>query len=111
MRTVRRTDLRTAETPIASTVHEPLGSPGGPGLFRIKGLELPAYVQHLAHHLVTQGHPESQAIHIALGVVQDWAAGHDGHGHKVHPDVQAAAAKAVAQWEAAKAAAHADGKS
>lgn len=110
MRTVRRTETRTAETPIASTVHEPFGNPAGPGLFHVKGLQLPAYVQHLGHHLEAMGHPRSQAIHMALGIVQDWAAGHDGHGHQVHPDVQAAAAKAVAEWEAAKAAAHA-GKS
>ena len=96
---------RTAETPVASTVHEPFGSPTGPGLFHHKGLQLPAYVQHVAHHLVAQGHSESQAIRIAIGVIKNWAAGHDGHGNKVHPDVQAAAAKAAAEWEAAKAAA------
>ncbi|HJZ93749.1 MAG TPA: HK97 family phage prohead protease, partial [Gemmataceae bacterium] len=39
-----------------------------------------------------------------------WAAGHDGHGNRVHADVQAAAVKAVAQWEAAKAAAHGKGR-
>ena len=94
---------RTAETPIASTVHEPFGKPGGPGLFHHKGLQLPAYIQHVAHHLVAQGHTESRAIEMAVGIVKGWAAGHDGHGHKVHPDVQAAAAKAVAQWEADKA--------
>ena len=38
--------------------------------------------------------------------MKNWAAGHDGHGNAVHPDVQAAAVKAVAEWEAAKAAAH-----
>lgn len=40
-------------------------------------------------------------------MVRNWADGHDGHGNKVHPDVQAAAVKAMAEWEAAKAAAHA----
>jgi phage head maturation protease len=97
---------RTAETPVASTVHEPFGLPAGPGLFHVKGLQLPAYVQHVAHHLVAQGRPESKAIQMAIGIVKDWAAGHDGHGNAVHPDVQAAAVKAVAEWEAAKAAAH-----
>src|SRR5215475_2461317 len=99
-------NLRTAETPVASTVHEPLGKPGGPGLFHVKGLQLPAYIQHVAHHLVAQGHTESQAIKIAVGVIKNWAAGHDGKGNRVHADVQAAAVKALAQWEAAKAAAH-----
>lgn len=36
--------VRTAETPIVSTVHHPFGSPAGPGLFRVKGLQLPAYL-------------------------------------------------------------------
>lgn len=35
--------VRTAETPTASTVHHPFGSPSGPGLFHVKGLQLPAY--------------------------------------------------------------------
>ena len=99
---------RTAETPVASTVHEPLGNPAGPGLFHVKGLQLPAYVQHVAHHLVAQGHPESKAIEMAVGIIRNWAEGHDGHGNAVHPDVHAAAVKALAEWEAAKAAAHAD---
>ena len=104
------TERRTAETPTASTVHEPFGSPSGPGLFHVKGLQLPAYVQHVAHHLVAMGHPEGQAIGMAVGIIRDWAAGHDGHGHHVHPDVQAAASKALAEWEAAKAAAHGKGR-
>lgn len=100
---------RTAETPIASTVHEPVGNPAGPGLWHHKGMQLPAYIQHVANRLRAQGHPESQAVHMAVGIVQNWAAGHDGHGNSVHPDVQTAAAKAVAEWEALKAAAHASG--
>src|SRR5215813_6001669 len=102
--------LRTAGTPVASTVHEPLGKPGGPGLFHVKGLQLPAYVQHVARHLIAQGHSESNAVQMAIGIVKNWAAGHDGHGNRVHADVQAAAVKAMAQWEAAKAAAHGKGR-
>lgn len=100
-------ELRTAETPIVSTVHRPFGSPAGPGLFRVKGLQLPAYIQNVAHAFTRTGVPESEAIQRAIGVVQDWAAGRtpNGKGH-VHPDVQAAAARAIAEWEAAKAAAH-----
>lgn len=101
-----RLELRTAETPVASTVHHPFGSPSGPGLFHVKGLQLPAYIQNVAHALHRQGLPESAAIHRAVGIVENWKDGHDGHGNKVHPDVQAAAAKAWAEWEAAKAAAH-----
>lgn len=94
---------RTAQTAEASTIHKPFGSPSGPGLWHHKGLQLPAYIQSVAHHLVTQGHDESKAIEMAVGIVKNWAEGHDGHGHRVHPDVQAAAVKAVAQWEAGKA--------
>jgi hypothetical protein len=96
-------EYRTAETPIASTVHEPFGSPSGPGLFHHKGLQLPAYIQHVAHRLVAQGHPRGKAIGMAVGIIRNWAEGHDGHGNHVHPDVQAAAAKALAEWEADKA--------
>lgn len=110
MRTVRRTEFRTAETPAASTVHHPFGSPAGPGLFRVKGLQLPAYIQNVAHAFRRKGLSESEAIERAVGVVKDWASGRAPNGGHVHPDVQVAAAKAVAEWEAAKAAAHASGK-
>jgi HK97 family phage prohead protease len=93
----------TAKTGEASTAPEPFGKPGGPGLWHHKGMQLPPYIQHVAHHLVAQGHDESKAIEMAVGIVRNWAEGHDGHGHKVHPDVQAAAAKNIAQWEADKA--------
>lgn len=89
----------TARTPIASTVPEPLGKPGGPGLFHHKGLQLPPYIQHVAHEMLKKGKSESEAIQMALGIVKKWAAGGGG----VHPDVQAAAAKAVAEWEKDKA--------
>jgi hypothetical protein len=92
----------SAQTPVLSTVHHPLGSPAGPGLFRVGGLQLPAYIQNIAHALERNGHPESQAIQLAIGACQRWARG----GGKVSPEVRAAAAKALAEWEAAKAAAH-----
>jgi HK97 family phage prohead protease len=98
--------IRTAETPAASTVHHPFGSPSGPGLFHVKGLQLPAYIQNVAHAFRRKGLSESEAIQRAVGVVKDWAAGRAPGGGRVHPDVQAAAIKAVAEWEAAKAAAH-----
>src|SRR5450755_2649911 len=99
----------TAETPVASTVHHPYGSPSGPGLFNVKGLQLPAYAQNLAHALQRSGSAktESQAIQMAIGILKRWATGVGAGGKKVHPDVQAAAARAVAEWEAAKATAHA----
>jgi HK97 family phage prohead protease len=97
-------ELRTAETPVISTVHSPIGSPAGPGLWHHKGLQLPAYIQNVAKAFLRKGVPESEAIARAVGVVKDWAAGRAPNGGHVHPDVQAAAAKAVAEWEALKAA-------
>lgn len=99
----------TAQTAAASTVPHPFGSPAGPGLFHMKGAQLPAYVQNIAHALLRSGsaHDESSAIQMAVGICQRWAAGIGAKGKKVHPDVQAAAAKAIAEWESLKAAAHA----
>ena len=96
---------RTAQTAEASTVHKPFAA-GGKGLWGT-GEQLPAYIQSVAHHLVTQGMDESRAIGEAVGIVKNWAAGHDGHGHPVHPDVQAAATRAIAEWERLRAKAHA----
>lgn len=100
----------TAETATASTVPEPFGKPSGPGLWHVKGMELPAYIQHVAHDLLEGGRVStvSEAIRMAKGIVQDWADGRtpNGKGH-VHPDVQAAAKKAIAEWEAKRARAHA----
>jgi HK97 family phage prohead protease len=98
---------RTAQTAEASTVHKPFGNPAGPGLWHT-GHQLPAYIQSVAHHLATQGHDESRAIEMAVGIVRNWAAGHDGHGNQVSAQVQAAAVKAMAEWEKLRAQAHAD---
>jgi hypothetical protein len=101
----------TAETPTASTVPEPFGKPSGPGLWHVKGMELPAYVQHVAHALLNNGHAATigQAIGMAKGIIADWEKGHlPGHKHyKVHADVRAAAATADAEWQAKRAKAHA----
>lgn len=66
--------------------------------------KLPNYIEHIAHALIRdQGMEESQAIAYAVNAVKRWAAGdlHWGHG-KVHPEVQAAASRAVAEWEKLK---------
>jgi hypothetical protein len=94
----------TAETAQASTVHHPLGKPGGPGLFRMKGAQLPAYIQNVAKHM---DGPLSRKIQMAIGIVRNWAQGHDGHGNRVSADVQAAAVKAIAEYDALRAAAKA----
>lgn len=101
-------EKRAADSMAKATTPEPLGKPGGPGLFRIKGLQLPPYVQHVAQRLRAQGHTTSEAIQRALGIVEDWSHGHmPGSDKPVHPDTVAAAQLAMKEWDAAKAAAHA----
>lgn len=93
------------ETPIVSTVHHPFGSPSGPGLWHVKGMELPAYIQNIGHALIRTGRATSvaQAIQMAVGICKNWASGKAD----VTPQVRAAAAKAIAEWEAKKLRAHA----
>ena len=86
-----------------SVTPHPFGKPGGPGLWKHKGLQLPPYIQNVAHGIQKSGKSESQAIQIAVGIVKRWAKGLG----KVSAEVRAAAAKAVAEWEAKKAATHA----
>lgn len=76
----------------------------GPGpLWHTPGLKLPNYIENVAKGLMESGHDRSSAIAIAIGTCKRWAAG----GGKVTPEVRAAAAKAIAEWEALKARAHA----
>lgn len=99
----------TPRTPEASTVPQPTVPPGGPGLWHVKGMELPPYVQHLYKHLVGR-YGKHKAYGVAVGVVKKWAAGVNPGGRhptKTHADVRAAAAKNVAEWEAKRARAHA----
>jgi hypothetical protein len=63
------------------------------------GGDLPSFVRAIAHALIRQGRPKSQAIAIAIGTIKRWAAG----GGDVTAQTRAKAAKAVAEWEALKA--------
>lgn len=63
---------------------------------------LPLFVRAVAHALIRDGHTESEAIQIAIGVIYDWA---EGKGN-VTAKTRAKAAATVASWEAKKAAAH-----
>jgi hypothetical protein len=87
---------KSAETSELSTVHRPLGTHG---LWHDKEAQLPAYIQNIAHAMIRDGHDESGAIQLAVGAVQRWARG-EGN---VTPEVQAAAAGALADWERLKA--------
>jgi hypothetical protein len=68
---------------------------------------LPTLIQHVAHDLMDKGKlSESRAIGMAVGIVKNWAHGHDGKGHAVSPQVVAEAVKAIAEWDAKRAKAH-----
>lgn len=108
----------TPQTPEASTVVKPTVPPGGPGLFHVKGMHLPPYMEHLWFHLVKR-YGKHDAYRVANGIVHKWAAGinpggfktKSGKGRRVHADVQAAAAKNIAEWEKDRAEAHAQSAS
>ena|SRR5258708_516850 len=72
---------------------------------------LPAYVQHVAHSLISHGHSESEAIAIAVATIKRWASGSSSGGEKkIHPDTIAAAQKALSEWNELKARAASDRK-
>lgn len=89
----------SAETARLSTVHNPRGKPGGPGLYGVKGNQHSAYLQNIVKALIRSGHPPGQAYAIAYGALRRWR---NGKG-KVHPEVRAAAAKALGEEKAAAA--------
>jgi len=76
--------------------HEKIGTHP---LWHHKGMQLPAYIQHIAKDLMEKGMDESRAIATAVSQVKKWAAG----GENVKADTRAKAAAAVAEWEALKA--------
>jgi 2'-5' RNA ligase len=91
----------SALTPVYSSTPSPLGRPGGPGLW-FKGWKLPDYVENVARGIMQGGQPdESMAIATAIAACKRWATG----AGNVTPEVRAASAKAIAEWEALKAAA------
>lgn len=103
--------MKSAETPVVSTVHHPLGTHGlwhTPDRHVHHMQSLPAYIQNIAHALMREGHPEDEAIAFAINAVKRWAAGHLHWGRNDHvtPEVVAASARAVAQWEALRASHH-----
>src|SRR6266700_1443429 len=69
------------------------------GLWHHKGMQLPAFIQHVAKDLMAGGMPESEAIATAISQCKKWAVGGEG----VKPETRAKAAAAIAEWEALKA--------
>lgn len=94
-----------ADSMAKASTHEKVGP--GP-LWKTPGLQLPAYIQHVANELIKQGKSESEAIRMAVGIIKNWASGTPSGGEKgLQATTIAAARKALAEWEAAKAKAHA----
>src|SRR5690348_5734454 len=67
---------------------------------------LPSYFRMVANALIRKGMDASRAIATAHNTIALWATGVNRDGSKVSPKVQAAAAAAIAEWNAKKASAH-----
>jgi hypothetical protein len=93
----------SAETGTLATTPHPFGKPGGPGLWGVKHMELPPYVQNIAHALLRTGRAKtlSEAIAMAKAATARWE-----HGKNTTPEVRAASAATDADWEAKRARAH-----
>lgn len=81
----------------------PAGKPGGPGLWRVKGMALPPYFEQVRNALIRSGKTPAEAYAITWGAIRRWARG----GGKAHPEVVAAAQAALADLAAKSARAHA----
>jgi hypothetical protein len=78
----------------------PIGTAGGRKNWVDQTGGLPRYIRMIAHALIRKGMTPSHAIATAVNRVRKLAAG------STNPKVKAAAAAAVAEWEAKKAKAH-----
>jgi hypothetical protein len=100
---------KSAQTPVVSTVHHPLGTEGlwhTPSKKVPTMQQLPAYHQNTARALMRdEGMGESQAIATAISAIREWKHGRAFGGRvKVTPEVQAAAARADEEFERLRAA-------
>jgi hypothetical protein len=89
-------------TPVLSVKHAPIGRGGENWITRSEPGnqgQLPAYVQNVRNAIMRSGHDEGSATAIAIGRIRDWAEGKGG----VTAVVKAAAAKAIAEFEALRA--------
>ena len=102
---------KSAQTPVVSTVHHPLGHEGlwhTPDRHVSTVQQLPAYFQNTARALMRdQGMGEQEAIATAVNAVDEWRHGTAFGGKtKVTPEVQEAAQRAWQEWEDLKASHH-----
>jgi len=92
----------SAKTAMLSRTHAPIGKGGTNWITKAKPGntgQLPAYIQNVRNAIMRDGKSESDATQIAIGRVRDWA---EGKGN-VGPEVKAAAAKAMAEYDAMRA--------
>jgi hypothetical protein len=95
----------SADTGALAVTPHPFGKPGGPGLWGVKNMQLPPYVQNIAHALLRTGRAKTigQAIAMARAATKRWL-----HGKNTKPEVRAASGASDAEWRAKQAVAHAD---
>jgi len=92
----------SARTPYLAVTPAPRGRPGGPGLYRVKGMGHTAYYQQVVKALIEKrGMKPSKAYAIARAAIRKWAV------RSRHPEVRGAAARAEAGEVARQARAHA----
>lgn len=98
----------SARTAMLERTPAPRGRPGGPGLYREKGMGHTPYLQQIVKALIEKrGMPSGKAYAIARAAIRKWMRG----GGHVHPEVMAAAGRAEAGELAkqARAKSHATG--
>lgn len=87
----------SAETPRLVATPAPLGKPGGPGLYHLKGAKLPNYIENMRNALMRGGMKEGRATATAISRCKVLAV------TSKHPEVKAAAAAAIAELKATAA--------
>lgn len=90
-------DLRPGNTKIPSSALPGLNRSPKKNWVEKRG-GLPKYIERVAKQMEAKGYPRRKAIQLAIGIIKRWARGGGG----VKPDIQAQAAKALAQWTAMK---------
>jgi len=91
----------SARTAMLERTPAPRGRPGGPGLYRVKGMGHTAYLQQVVRALIEErGMTPNKAYAIARARIRRWAA------TSRHPEVRAAATRAEAGELARQARAH-----
>jgi hypothetical protein len=93
----------SAKTAALEVTPAPIGKPNGPGLWFVKGMQMPPYFQNVRNALIRSGHDVGSASAITWGAMRRWAVG----GGNVHPEVRDAARKTLASLKVKEGIAHA----